>query len=236
MLEDGTYDLDIQTDETQVFAIPVDWGQRLQVQIDAKLPKAALENSGAFSGFAPEIYTAMRSKASVTTSLDEPSDWTTTPLGNMWLEDDNAWRTGAMTPDVRYLNRDSSDSDISGSDLPGYRYVEVNLSLMKDGVLIPYELTVKRFGEAGNGAPEYEVSDGLNTPAADTTYTSFEEAVAGDDDVAGAGVSGDDTDLASSSDSSGEVPMLALLLGGVGLVVIAGGVTAVALARRPRLR
>ena len=244
VLDDGTYSLDIQTGETQVFAVPLDWGQRLQVQIDAELPEAALQNSGAWSGLGAQIYGSTRSKSAVTMSGDEPASWTETAFGNMEYADDAHWRTGAMTPTVRYLNRDANETELAGSILPGYQYVEVNLSLMKDGVLVPYDLTVKRFGEAGEGAPEYEESDGLSTPSADSTYTSVTEALDGGDsddsgdEVAGSSGDGNDADLASnsSSDSGSDVPMLALLLGGVGLVVIAGGVTAVALARRPRTR
>ena len=242
VIDDGTYALDIQSGETQVFAVPLDWGQRLQVQIDSDLPKAAYDNSGAWSGFEPTIYGPVRGEGSADTFSDEPPDWTTTAFGNMWTEDDKHWRVGAMTPEVRYLNRVSNDAAMPASALPGFRYVEVNLSLMKDGVTIPYELTVERFGKAGEGAPEYESTDEVPPLEADSAVTAIGESVEpgeaagsqGDSTKSTESGESDDSDVALKSNSDSDLPILAILLGGAGLVVIAGGITAVALARRPR--
>lgn len=239
VLDDGTYSLDIQTGETQVFAVPLDWGRRLQVQIDSDLPKAAYDNAGAWSGFEPVIFGPVRGEADTGLSAyDGPANWTDTPLGNMWTEDDKHWRTGAATPTVRYLNRLSNDTGMAANAVPGFRYVEVNLSLMKDGVIVPYELTVKRFGNAGKGAPEYEASDEVPAPEADSAITAIGESVEPGEAAGGNSAghdspsSNDDADLAADSDPGDDVPLTALMLGGIGLVVVAGGITTVALARK----
>ena len=237
VVDDGTYSLDIQSGETQVFAVPLDWGQRLQVQIDSDLPKAAYDNAGAWSGFGPKIYGPVRGEADTGTgSIGAPSEWTTTAFGNMWTEDDKHWRKGAMTPNVRFLNRTANETGMTASAIPGFRYVEVNLSLMEDGITIPYELTVKRFGDAGEGAPAYESSDEAKEPLADSPITAVDERIEPGEAAGGNVTRDNDETTASATSGSGDFPMAAALLGGVGILVIAGGIAAVVLARRPRAR
>lgn len=119
--------------------------------------------------------------------------------------------------------------------LPGFRYIEVNLSLMKDGVTVPYKLSVKRFGDAGTGTPEYESSDDVPAPEADSAITAIGETVEpGEAAGAGSASDGESDSMAASTAAGDDFPMTAALLGGAGLVVLAGGITAVAVARRPR--
>ena len=237
VLDDGTYSLDIQSGETQVFAVPLDWGQRLQVQIDSDLPKAAYDNAGAWSGFGTKLYGPVRGEADTGTgAIGAPSAWTDTAFGNMWTEDDKHWRKGAMTPTVAYLNRLANETGMRAGALSGFRYVEVNLSLMEEGVTIPYELTVERFGKAGQGAPEYADTDEVSAPEPDSAITTIGESVEPGDAAGAGGKSREEAALKSGTDSGDDLPLTAILLGGAGIVVIAGGVTAVALARRPRMR
>lgn len=241
VLDDGSYALDIQTSETQVFAVPLDWGRRLQVQIDSDLPKSAYDNAGAWSGFDVKTYGPIRGEADADMFGDEPPSWTTTAFGNMWIEDDKHWRTGAMTPSVRYLNRLSSDAGTAATALPGFRYVEVNLSLIENGITVPYELTVKRFGDAGEGTPEYKTSDDAPAPESDSAITAIGESVE-PGGAAGGGGANDTENAAKSEEEAGsqksgeEFPMAAAVLGGFGVLIIAGGIAAVVLARRPRTR
>ncbi|WP_370615944.1 vWA domain-containing protein [Mumia sp. Pv 4-285] len=227
VIEAGTYRLDIRSGERQVVAVPLSWGQHLQAQIDATLTKPAYDGAGAWSGFDVHVVGPTRSDATATLFPNPPADWRASiPFGNMWIEDDKHWRRGATTVPVTYLNRASAKPEVSASTLPGYRYVDVGfVNRANDAAVITYDLTVKVFGEEGEGAPQYADDANLLTPETEDAGTPPSEQPSDDDTEAAAAV--------TSSDEGG-FPWLPVGLGAAGLLLVTGGVAAVVLARRPK--
>lgn len=159
----GTYALDVNPGETQAVAVPVDWGQSLQAQLDARVRRpSSLDHNP------PEIQiTGPLGEAVAHTFTDTAlsSDWT--PYGSLEPEATSDYRWGRQTNPVAFENRFSYEPEINGSTVPGLRYVLVSLP-ETFAQPMRYTLTVRTNGTAGDGAPTYAQVAGLTPPAADS--------------------------------------------------------------------
>lgn len=187
VVSDGSYAFDINPGETQVLAIPLDWGQNLQAQFDGVVPEVTSIDVGP----TVQISGPVRESGAVDLYASRPADWT----ANTWgmLAAGSPYRTGAQTYTVGYLNRLESGA---GSSIPGLRYVQVSYGDM--GGPMPYTLTLRTQGTAGEGAPEYADVDGLTPPSAGSAL------VDGDSGGSGPTPDGDDPTPGSDPTPSGE--------------------------------
>ncbi|GAA1751815.1 VWA domain-containing protein [Aeromicrobium alkaliterrae] len=204
LVEDGTYALDITQGETQVFAVPLDWGQSLQAQLDAVLTEGTVDAGVAGSGFRVTVTGPLRTDDAVSYFGKEPEDWTTTALANMSAGD--PFRTGAQSEEIAYLNRSKSLND-RGPSLPGLRYVRVSFEAPRGSTNQSYTLTLATNGDAGGGAPEYDTSQ-LDAPQPDSPLVTASAEAA--DTEATSGEASDD----------GGFPVLPVGLGAAGLLAL----------------
>ncbi|WP_229051719.1 VWA domain-containing protein [Aeromicrobium sp. Leaf350] len=218
LLEDGTYALDITQGETQVFAVPLDWGQSLQAQLDTVLTKETVDAGVAGSGFRVAVTGPLRTDDSISFFAQEPEDWTTTALANMSAGD--PFRTGAQSPEIAYLNRSKSLND-RGPSLPGLRYVRVSFEAPQGSSNQSYTLTLATNGDGGAGAPEYDTSE-LSAPEADSPLVTSP-------------VRDLDTDTTASDGGTDEgdgFPLLPVGLGAAGVLALLAAGALLARSRR----
>ncbi|MFT4298579.1 MAG: VWA domain-containing protein [Aeromicrobium sp.] len=209
VVEDGTYAFDINPGETQVVAVPLDWGQNLQAQFDGTVTQA--HHDGDFAEPWVQVLGPLRQAVDTDEyGVDtKPEDWTDFP-GRL-LDDTTEFRTGSQSYTVGYLNRTVYEQHQRGSSIAGLRYVQVSYP---DGNSAPmtYTLTLKTNGKAED-APEYATSD-LTVPTADSP-------------LVGSAVTETDTEKTSADgQDSGTFPLLPVALGGAGVLALlgAGGV------------
>lgn len=214
VLEDGSYALDISQGETQVFAVPLDFGQHLQAQFDATLTTETVDVAVAGSGIRVEVIGPLRTDDGISFYGEEPDDWTATALGNM--KAGTAFRTGAQTYEISYLNRAKSLSE-RGPAMPGLRYVRVSFEAREGSANQPYTLTVATTGEAGEGAPEYDTSK-IEAPRADSSLVSSPVQNVDTEATSGDGDAGDDDGFPLVPVGLGAAGVLALLAAGALLV------------------
>lgn len=165
VLEPGTYSFDITAGETQVVGVPVDWGQDLQAQFDARLTPAVIKAAGLGSEISVRILSPMRAEADVASTVSRPADWT----GDLGFNRDvGDYRTGAQSYVVHPANRATDDPRRREATLPGVHYVQVALKVGGDEANLPYSLTLARNTviEGTAAAPTYEQVAGLTPPTA----------------------------------------------------------------------
>lgn len=206
VLEDGSYTLDISQGETQVFAVPLDFGQYLQAQFDATLTAEAVDSAVGGSGIRVEVIGPLRTDDAVTLSEYDVPGWTPGALANMRAGD--SFRTGAQSHEISYLNRAKSLND-RGPAMPGLRYVRVSFEAPEGSANQPYTLTVATSGEAGDGAPEYDTSK-LPAPEADSSLVSSPVQNVDTEATSADGDAGDD----------GGFPLLPVGLGAAGVLAL----------------
>lgn len=218
VVSDGTYAFDINLGETQVVAIPLDWGQNLQAQFDSPLPTG---EGLATHGPTVQISGPVRDAAMVDFLAREPDDWT----GGVWgafPEGTTGYRIGAQTRTVGYLNRDGG----GGAALPGLRYVQVSFDTSGDPM--EYTLTLRTNGTAGEGAPEYAGVDGLAPPAAGSPLVdgsgSAGTATPGGEPTGDEATTGDvgGGTAAAGPDDGSEPPWTSIGLAVAGVLALAG--------------
>jgi Ca-activated chloride channel homolog len=153
-LEPGSYDLQILTGETQVFAVPLAWGERLQAEAVVAPRRGALADAvDSTANMEMRVFDPVR--AEVSTLFDIPG----TPRASnafQFFEDAEPYRVGVATPPVAYGNR--ADLATASSSLPGLRFVEVSFSggsVEGDAYLLPYQLKVATFDDGDGEAPTY---------------------------------------------------------------------------------
>ena len=221
VVSDGTYTFDINPGETQVVAIPLDWGQNVQAQFDGIVP----EESSLGIGPTVQISGPVREQGSVDFYGSAPDDWSDQLWGT--IAGGSPFRVGAQSLTVGYLNR----ADISsGAGVPGLRYVQVSYD--NPGGSIPYTLTLKTNGTPGEGAPEYADVEGLTPPAADSALVDGPGGGSGEDEPSDDATPGDempgdeageDQALTSDGDDGGsDLPWTPIGLGAAGMLALAG--------------
>ena len=221
IVADGTYEGDLNPGESQVYAVPVGWGQDVQAQLDADLNPGVLKAAAVGSDIEVHFIGPVHDDSAVSFYGEEPDDWTSGALGNL-PDDTKDFRTGAQTQPIFYLNRADNSSTVSGASLAGLRYVEVTYNVRGDEANLPYRLTLKTNGTAGEGAPEYAEVKGLAAPAADSPLVVATTAQAEEKSAP-----------ARRSDASSDDGGIPWLLVGVGAVVgLLAAVAAVVLTRR----
>ncbi|MDF9716700.1 VWA domain-containing protein [Nocardioides sp. ChNu-153] len=210
---DGSYALDINAGETQVLAVPLDWGQHVQAQLDATLTGPVMEAAAIGSQLRVSFIGPLRDAASADlTGSDAPADWTTGALANLT---DPAYRTGALSRTVAYPQRFAFGPE-KGSSVAGLRYVAVNLAVRGDEANQPYTLTIRTGGTAGEGTPEYEEVDGLEPPAADSALVSSAVGESQPED----GEASDGSGSSGSSDGSSADAGVSVVGIGAGVAVL----------------
>ncbi|SEE84465.1 vWA domain-containing protein [Jiangella alba] len=211
VVSDGSYAFDINLGETQVVAVPLGWGQNLQAQFDSALPTGA---GLATHGPTVQISGPVRDNAMLDFLGREPDDWTDGVWG-AFPEGTTAYRIGAQTQTVGYLNRNGG----GGASVPGLRYVQVSFDTSGDP--LPYTLTLKTNGTAGEGAPEYAEVDGLTPPAADSALVDGSGGGEPDGDPAPRAEPTEEQAL-SDGGSGEDLPWTSIGLGAAGLLALAG--------------
>lgn len=215
VLTDGSYELDINQGETQVFAVPLDWGQNLQAQIDMTLTQQTIDAAHVGYGFSIDVVGPLRTDDGDNLyGKGRPADWNEplilastagTPL-----------RTGTQTPTVAYLQR-AGALPVRGAAIPGYRYVQVAFEANVGSNTQPYTLTLKTSGEAGDGAPEYDTSQ-LSAPEADSSLVSSPVRNVDTEATSADGDAGDDGGFPVLPVGLGAAGVLALLAAGALLI------------------
>lgn len=210
MIEDGTYALDLTQGETQVFAVPLGSGQSLRAQLDAVLTSETSDAAVVGSAINVAISGPLRSDDGISFYGKEPDDWSSTALSNMRAG--AAFRTGAQTYEISYLNR-AKDLSQRGPAMPGLRYVRVTFEAPEGAANLPYTLTVATDGEAGDGAPEYDTSE-LPAPEADSSLVSSPVQNADTEATSADGDAGEDGGFPILPAGLGAAGVLALLAAG----------------------
>lgn len=164
VLTAGSYQTSILTNETQVFAIPADWGQRVQVALAVPPRRGALARALGGSdtldlqllGAGRGPYVNLPVSKLPARSYGMPDDATT-------------YRIAGSTPTIRYLNR-SQPGALAFASVPGTQYAVINLGGHFDKpFLVRYTLQVEVLGTAGTGKPAYA---GVPTPTPAPTPTT----------------------------------------------------------------
>ena len=242
-LTDGSYTGTIVPGETQVFKIPLDWGQQLGVQADIPAATPALLASGQTSVFAGlQILNPLGAVVP-----DQPTGIGLNGFGSFTTSQ----RLETGTIPVRWNNRLST----STSYLAGDYYLTYAAAPDPQGssLEMPFTLTVAVLGQP-SGAPTYPEGQSLLTaaptsPGASDAGTPSTEPTEPTDDSSASGGSGGSSDSAPSTPSSGAssapdtrpvaadttgTPRLELAAaGGLGLVALICAAVGVAFLRRP---
>ncbi len=213
VIGDGTWSADIQPGEAQVFAVPADWGQDVQAQLDTRITRDAADAASVASRLDVTTLGPARERNGVDFYANEPDDWTSTAFGNIPAGTD--FRTGARTQPVSW----SGDTRTPGS-VAGLRYVQVAYNVRGDAANLPYTLTVRTNGAPGEGTPAYATETDLPVPDAESALTdlTLPEKPSGD--------------VPDADDSAG-LPWAALA-GGVVAVLLVAAAAVLVLRRRSR--
>lgn len=161
VVRDGTYAVPLRPGRAAVLAVPLDWDQSLQAQLDARLPAG----SPAAGGITVDVVGPLLGTSQVSFTRERPDDWTV-PRGGGPL------RTGAQSQVVAYGNRDSYDATFTTEALAGIHYVLVRWTGTDEAgpaaaaLRVPARLTLRTTGEAGDGLPAYTPATGLVGPQA----------------------------------------------------------------------
>lgn len=227
ILEDGTYSFDINPGENQVIGVPVGWGQHLQAQFDARMTDEIRSEWGVGAGVELDVIGPLGGEATVDVGSKAPESWCDPGL----LQNcPDAWRTGTLSNVIAYRNRFDNDDAEASTGLPGVHYVRVQYQL-DENVNVPYTLTIKTVGEAGEGEPDYEKVSGVTPPTADLDLNSDPDT---EKSQGPQGSGRDEAADASDEDGSADTVRLVAGVGGAGLGIAALAAAAVLLIRRRR--
>lgn len=160
VVRDGTYDVELRPGRTAALAVPLDWDQSVQAQLDAVLPPGApatdqidVDIVGPLLGTSNVIFADGAA----------PEDWTEGPRTG-------TFRTGAQSHVVGYPNRDSYDAGLNTASLAGIHYVLISWTGTDETapgaetLRVPATVTIATTGEPLDGVPAYTEIDGLIGP------------------------------------------------------------------------
>lgn len=159
---DGTYALTLRPGGTAVLAVPLDWDQSLQAQLDARLPADA----PAPDAIGVQLAGPLLGTSEVSFAPQLPAGWTRDPRPGASL------RTGAQSQVVSYTNRDSYDIAVNTEALAGIHYVLVRWTGTDDAgpdaqsLEVPATLTLRTSGVASEGIPAYTSLETVFAPRA----------------------------------------------------------------------
>lgn len=162
VVRDGSYAVTLRPGRTAVLAVPLDWDQSLQAQLDARLPAG----SPAPDGITVDVVSPLLGTSEVSFTVERPDDWTVPLDGRGRL------RIGAQSQVVAYGNRDSYDATVTTEALAGIHYVVVRWTGTDGagpdaaGLRVPATLSLRTTGVAGDGLPAYTPATGLVGPQA----------------------------------------------------------------------
>lgn len=229
VVSDGTYGLDINPGETQVLAIPLDWGQDLQAQFDGEVTRT--RQAAAREQPDIRIVGPLRQRVGGgPTDQALGDDWTT----SLPFDRTSAYRWGRQSFPVAPDNRFAIADAWAGSSLPGLRYVVVSLP-ERAPAPVEYMLTLRTNGTAGDGAPQYEEVEGLTPPRADSrlvTADGREDTGAAADPAEEPSEAPTTAAPADADSADGGLPWLPIGLGAAVVVGLAAGAAVVARRRR----
>lgn len=162
VVRDGSYAVTLRPGRTAVLAVPLDWDQSLQAQLDARLPGGA----PAPDGVTVDVVSPLLGTSQVSFTLERPGDWRVPRSAGGPL------RIGAQSQVVAYGNRDSYDATFTTEALAGIHYVIVRWTGTDDAgpaaadLRVPATLTLRTTGAGGDGLPAYTPATGLAGPQA----------------------------------------------------------------------
>lgn len=161
VVRDGSFGFELRPGRTVALAVPLDWDQSLQAQLDAVLP----EEAPATDRISVDIVGPLLGTSEVSFTDGRPSDWTKG-------QRPGRFRTGAQSHQVAYPNRDSYDAGINTESLAGMHYVLVSWPGTDEAspealaLRVPATLTLATTGEPQDGVPAYTEINGLIGPQA----------------------------------------------------------------------
>lgn len=227
ILEPGqTYESELLSGETTFFRVPVDFGQRVQAQVDFPAPDPALSQQFEDSLVSSKLDLFSPHRGDVGETFVDGTELNDFEL----MSRDNRTAFGVTSADVVWLNRDILALDRKNASTPGDYYVAVSLSRDEDGdsSLVPFTLTVDAPGEAGAGAPEYAAAVEPVTEPDDSTSDGAEATSSTDSSAQEPSEPVDpqaQVDPPAAAANSGSTPIwLWSALAALGVVVIAVGV------------
>lgn len=213
-LEPGAFAGSIVAGETQVWRVPVDWGQSMSARV--VLPETTGAAGEAFGARGPFASVAVHNpvRATVVTRGDTQTTGFSSSAGTTQIS--------GGTGEVRYLNR----AERNNANLAGDYYVEyaVDEDDRGEGLELPFRLEIAVEGEV-SGVPEYVEAGGP------VTGTAPEDEAGTEADTEAAPES---APQATGADGDGGVPLLLLAAVALGVLAVAGVTAGVLLLRRPR--
>lgn len=159
VVRDGSFDVELRPGRTAVLAVPLDWDQSLQAQLDAVLPKDA----PATDRISVDIIGPLLGTSEVSFTGRQPSDWSRG-------QRTGRFRIGAQSHQVAYPNRDSYDAGINTESLAGMHYVLISWTGTDEAgpealaLRVPATVTLATTGEPQDGVPAYTEINGLIGP------------------------------------------------------------------------
>ncbi|HWJ10229.1 MAG TPA: hypothetical protein VNS46_12690, partial [Nocardioides sp.] len=162
VVRDGSYRVPLRPGRTAVLAVPLDWDQSLQAQLDARLP----DGSPAPDGISIDVVGPLLGTSEVSFALEQPAGWSVPATGGGPL------RIGAQSQVVAYAHRDSYDVTFTTEALAGIHYVMVRWTGTAGagadaaGLRVPATVTLRTSGDSGDGLPGYTPGSGLVGPQA----------------------------------------------------------------------
>ncbi|MET0693076.1 MAG: VWA domain-containing protein [Propionibacteriaceae bacterium] len=225
VLAPGTYASTILTNETQVYAVNADWGQRVQVEAIIKPRRGKLARElGVNESLTVQLLGPMRGRYVNLKAVKQPKSTITL------MNTSETYRVADTTPTIAYLNR--SQSPVSAAAIPGRQYVALNMAAQKDKrFLVPYTLVVTVVGTAGAGKPDYVVpATPTPSPPASTPPVSTPPVSTPPPATSSA------TPSTNGGSSGGGLSPIALVAAAAGCIGIGAAATALLGRRRARRR
>ncbi|WP_129669827.1 vWA domain-containing protein [Phytoactinopolyspora endophytica] len=224
--------------EMRLFRVPVEWGQRLQAQVDVDPADGALRDQlDAASTIGTRVYGPAGGDATDIAIGERMSE--------MNLRGTAGAQVHASTVEVRYRNLESVHEFMNAASIAGDYYIAVSVSEDGDGdeYEVPFTLTTSLIGEAGAGAPEFTTvelpEDGNTTedpaddatdepeddsePSADATDTPADDGTEDETPAEAEQQESDTTQTVASDSEDGGLTPATVGVGVGGLLLLTGG-------------